>query len=90
MFTKAVTVPRPQENVAPHVLLSMTTIAQNSAAKQHLMIHSLLNKTIWFLSKHGNVKELLLLSKAKDHMFTIILLSYGLTALLSGSYLHYL
>ncbi len=75
MFTKAVTMPRPQENVAPCVLLSTMTIAQNSTAKQHLMIHSLLNKTIRFLSEHGNIKELLLLSKAKDHTFTTILLS---------------
>ncbi len=54
------------------------------------MIRSSLNKTIWFQSKHSNIDDLLLLSKAKDHMFPTILLSYGLTALLSHSYLHYL
>ncbi len=66
------------------------TIAQKSAAKQHLLIYLLLNKTIQFSSEHGNIEELLLLLKAKDYTFTTILLSYGLTALLSHSYLHYL
>ncbi len=90
MFNKAVTMLRPRENIALHVLLSMTAIAQKSAAKQHLLICSLLNKTIQLQSKHGNVDKLLLLSKAKDHTFPMILLSYGLTALLSCSYSHYL
>ncbi len=90
MFTKAVTMLRCRENVALHVLLSTTTIAQKSAVKQHSMICSSLNKTIWFPSKHSNVKELLLLLKAKDYMLTTILLSYGLTVFLSCSYLHYL
>ncbi len=65
MFTKAVTLPRPQENVDPYALFSTTAIIQKSAAKQHPTIHASLNKTIWFLSKYGNVDKLLLLWKSK-------------------------
>ena len=69
MFTKAVTMPRPWENIGPCILLSTMTITWYSAAKQHLMIHSLLNKTIWSPTKCSNVNELLLLSKSRNHMF---------------------
>ncbi len=61
------------------------TIAQKSTAKQHLVIHSSLNKTIRFLSEHGNVKELLLLFEGKGpyvHYDFTKLWPYSLTKLL--------
>ncbi len=60
-FTKAVTMPRPWENIDPCILFSMTTITQKSAAKQHLTIRASLNKTIQLLSKYSSVDKLLLL-----------------------------
>ena len=84
-FIKAVTLPRPQENVTPCVLLSTMTITQKSTAKQHLLIHSSLSKTIQLQSEHGNIDDLLLLSKAKGpyvHYDFTKLRPYSLTKML--------
>ncbi len=45
VFTKAVTLPRPQENVTPRVLLSTTGLSlSNPQLKQHLTIRASLSK----------------------------------------------
>ncbi len=84
MFTKAVTMPRPRENVPPHVLLSTTTIAPKSAAKQHL--YDL------FIAQQNHMARIhtrqrrqvaVTLEDQGPYVFYDFLQSQGLTALLS-------